>query len=89
MQAKQQPCSRGEKEVKSATDCVVLLQVYSVGQERRAGREGSLAGGADAAAAGDHQPERKIGLLWSWMCVQASVKLAILKGIHSQETLNR
>lgn len=67
MQAKQQPSSGGEKEVKSATDCVVLLQVYSVGQERRAGREGSLAGGADAAAAGDHQPERKIGLLWSWM----------------------
>lgn len=85
MQAKQQPCSGGEKEVKSATDCVVLLQVYSVGQERRAGREGADA----AAAAGDHQPERKIGLLWSWMCVQASVKLAILKGIHSQETLNR
>lgn len=47
--------------------CVVLLQVYSMGQEGRAGMEGSLAGGADAAAAGDHQPERKIGLLWSWM----------------------
>lgn len=67
MPAKQQPSSGGGKEVKSATDCVVLLQVYSMGQERRAVREGSLAGGADAAAAGDHQPERKIGLLWSWM----------------------
>ena len=57
----------GEKEVKSVTDCVILLQVCSVGQERWAGAEDSFAGGADAAAAGDHQPERKIGLLWSWM----------------------
>ena len=31
-----------------------------------AGADDSCAGGANAAV-GDHQPERKIGLLWSWM----------------------
>lgn len=29
--------------------------------------EDSFAGAATAAAAADHQSERKIGLLWSWM----------------------
>lgn len=56
-----------EKEVKSAPDCVIRPQVCGVGREERAGAGDSFAGGADAAAAGDHQPERKIGLLWSRM----------------------
>lgn len=63
-----------KKEVKSATDCVILLQVGSMGRERRARGEDSFVWGAAATAAGDHQPERKIGVLWSWMLCASQCK---------------
>lgn len=60
----------GRKEVESAADCVILLQVCSEG-----GAE-DFAGGAEATAAGDQQPERKIGLLWSWMLCASQCEAA-------------
>lgn len=46
---------------------LVCKQVCGVNQERRDSTEESFLGGGDTAAAGDHQPERGIELLLSWM----------------------
>lgn len=70
----------GRKEVESAADCVIPLQVCSEG-----GAE-DLAGGAEATAAGDQQPERKTGLLWSWtLCASQCEAADTERGSQSGE----